>query len=788
MKSRAVPPRTEVSVRAEKVRRTDLLACAAMLLSVLCAQAAMWSARGGAMYPAAMVFSAIAGLLATWHLAQAGSAPRALAVRAVVLAVKVAASVGVLAACLATNALISLDHSVRHPSTVVAFGAILLLVSVVQTGTVATRRDLALGAPAVCAMLTQAGMAAHDVRPALPTVLSLAAMVMAVALVYRGELLEEATALAHPRDITGPRRGVSFDAVSSFGAVNTAGFWLFGVVVVAAAVFVLLPDSLHLRVTPVAHSSSNQPYSSAGTADPNAHSRAIVDPATGRLDLRVRGALSDEPVFVTDAAAPEYWRGAVYDHYDGVAWTLTGPTAPTGDWTVVSTTGVSSRAGISTQQAPADPDGAAGAAGTSRTDSVQIVSAQVADVVFAPGRATSYTGPGVVSVDVDGNPRLQVPATGAPSSRDYDVTSTLPAVPSGSAGASSALDTTTGPAGDPRWTQLPTDLPKRVTALGVQLAGHATSRSAAVKAVDDYLQANESYDLDAPLPAVGDDVVDDFLFVSHQGFCEQFATAAVVLLRSAGVPARLVTGYAFGDTTSDPGQRIMRGSDAHAWVQVWYPGVGWVSSDPTASAAVTHPGGQAAAATTPAETTAAVAPAVAPSASSPVSPSPSASPSARLSATPSLLRRIGIVAAIAGLVLIVHLAVVSGRRWRGRRAASDRVLTRQAGGGPVLWAYLRLDDALVARGRAAARGETARGLPRRLASMTIEQAGLGQARLAEAIGVLERECYDIEPPTPAAASSAVAVFDALRVAVEASGGSGVGPQRGDGAESIGSLV
>ena len=65
MKSRAVPPRTEVSVRAEKVRRTDLLACAAMLLSVLCAQAAMWSARGGAMYPAAMVFSAIAGLLAT---------------------------------------------------------------------------------------------------------------------------------------------------------------------------------------------------------------------------------------------------------------------------------------------------------------------------------------------------------------------------------------------------------------------------------------------------------------------------------------------------------------------------------------------------------------------------------------------------------------------------------------------------------------------------------------------------------------------------------------------------
>ena len=56
------------------------------------------------------------------------------------------------------------------------------------------------------------------------------------------------------------------------------------------------------------------------------------------------------------------------------------------------------------------------------------------------------------------------------------------------------------------------------------------------------------------------------------------------MLRSAGISARLVTGYSQGDLTSEPGERVMRGTDAHAWVQVWYPGIGWVNSDPTAAA------------------------------------------------------------------------------------------------------------------------------------------------------------------------------------------------------------
>ena len=76
------------------------------------------------------------------------------------------------------------------------------------------------------------------------------------------------------------------------------------------------------------------------------------------------------------------------------------------------------------------------------------------------------------------------------------------------------------------------------------------------------------------------DAVDHFLFVAHTGFCEQFAAAEVVLLRSAGVPARLATGFAGGEPSGD--HRTLLGSDAHAWVEVWYPDIGWAASDPTA--------------------------------------------------------------------------------------------------------------------------------------------------------------------------------------------------------------
>jgi len=86
-------------------------------------------------------------------------------------------------------------------------------------------------------------------------------------------------------------------------------------------------------------------------------------------------------------------------------------------------------------------------------------------------------------------------------------------------------------------------------------------------------------------PALGVDVVDDFLWNSRQGFCEHFASSFVFFMRAAGVPARVVVGYQGGDINSVDGSLTVRQRDAHAWAEVWLAGRGWVLFDPTAAVA-----------------------------------------------------------------------------------------------------------------------------------------------------------------------------------------------------------
>jgi transglutaminase-like putative cysteine protease len=737
--------------RKKALRRNDIWAFALLLVAGVAAQLAMWSAsRRDAYLLAVPLLLLVAGATA-WQRGRALAAP----IRVTLQGAKLAACLGLLAYFFTSGVIVLPQHTVAHaaarPSMTAAIGAILLVVQLMQAATATTRRDLSLGAPAVCAMLTQAGVAAHDAAPAPAFAVSLLAMVGGVALVYRGELLDESAAVAASKRIL---------AVPSV---------VLQVVAVAAVVFVLAPNSLQLHARPVSHAKSQQQTppeaGDAGGApvfDP--HSQAIADPAAGRLDLRVRGALSDAPVFVVSADSPAYWQGAVYDKYDGVSWTMTGDSRSA--WSVDTTTTPA------TQHAPAASDEVAGGGLQTRTDAVQMVAAQVQHVVFAPGRATTYVGPGTVSADGDGNPRLEVSADGPPSARDYDVVSTRP---NPAAPAAKAVDTR-----DPRWLELPADLPARVTALSHQLIGAAPSRADAVQAVDDYLHAHATYDLNAPVPPAGEDAVDSFLFVTHQGFCEQFATAAGVLLRAAGIPTRLVTGYSQGDVTSDPGRRVMRATDAHAWIQVWFPGVGWVDSDPTATAVLGKGAATAPRATAsptagseqnPGQT--AALPSSAANASPSASPTPRPAPSAQassektgvgraVSSTPG--GRFGVAALVVVLMVLGQVLLVLGRR-RARRRRVAVANAAASSGGPVLQAYLRLDDALSRQGRARGVGETTRELRSRLG----ELAGLSvpTPAIAAAIDLLERECYGIEPLTARETSFAMGVFGQLLASLAA---------------------
>jgi len=90
------------------------------------------------------------------------------------------------------------------------------------------------------------------------------------------------------------------------------------------------------------------------------------------------------------------------------------------------------------------------------------------------------------------------------------------------------------------------------------------------------------YTLTPPLLA-GANVVDGFLFNSRRGFCEHYAASFVFLMRAAGVPARVVTGYQGGEANPLGNYLIVRQSDAHAWAEIWLDGQGWVRVDPTAA-------------------------------------------------------------------------------------------------------------------------------------------------------------------------------------------------------------
>ena len=87
-------------------------------------------------------------------------------------------------------------------------------------------------------------------------------------------------------------------------------------------------------------------------------------------------------------------------------------------------------------------------------------------------------------------------------------------------------------------------------------------------------------------PPLGRQAVDEFLFETRAGFCEHYASAFVVLMRALGIPARVVTGYQGGEyqrTTHEGAEWLVRQADAHAWSEVWLHGQGWVRIDPTAA-------------------------------------------------------------------------------------------------------------------------------------------------------------------------------------------------------------
>ncbi len=129
--------------------------------------------------------------------------------------------------------------------------------------------------------------------------------------------------------------------------------------------------------------------------------------------------------------------------------------------------------------------------------------------------------------------------------------------------------------------QLPDTIPQRVYQQSQRLFADEPSYYEKVIRVQDYIRQVVPYDLETPAPSENQDVVDYFLFEAESGFCTYYASAMAVLLRIEGIPTRVVTGYAPGIYVVEEGHFEVTGDLAHAWVEVYFPGYGWIPFEPT---------------------------------------------------------------------------------------------------------------------------------------------------------------------------------------------------------------
>jgi transglutaminase-like putative cysteine protease len=260
-----------------------------------------------------------------------------------------------------------------------------------------------------------------------------------------------------------------------------------------------------------------------------------------------------------EVAAPgeRYWRGLGFDHFDGRRWAVT-PNLRSplhGDPEIGVDLGGPRRRGRRVVQ--------------------QIAREEVeSGVLFTPGFPAAFRG-AVGRLERDANRALHAPATRGKRVL-YHVVAELAEPPD----RELAEDHVEAPRGDLRLLQLPALDPK-VAALAREITADQTNDAARVRAVESFLRTRGHY-TDTPPAFAGDrSPLEAFLLERSEGHCEYFASAMVVLLRSAGLPARLVNGFAGGHANSLGGFVELAQSDAHTWVEVPYRKAGFVRYDPT---------------------------------------------------------------------------------------------------------------------------------------------------------------------------------------------------------------
>jgi transglutaminase-like putative cysteine protease len=282
--------------------------------------------------------------------------------------------------------------------------------------------------------------------------------------------------------------------------------------------------------------------------------------ATSSVDLHFRGRLGDSPVMYVRTAAPAYWRGLVFDTYRGGVWTT-------------------SKHGYRELQPYILPRFLPPAPLNNLGTFVQVfrVLRPLPGVISAAYPIASLYAP-VTGLREDAYGTFFTPDLLRPG-QTYSVVSYLPNLTAKE--LQNEPSYAVSPDTDPAYLDA-AGLSQRARDLALAAVnGHGTSEFDEVMALTNYLHTNFGYSQQLGHVPAGRDPVDWFLFDVKIGYCEQFATAETLMLRSLGIPARLATGYSTGSYDPVLDQSVVRERDAHAWVEVWFPNHGWVPLDPS---------------------------------------------------------------------------------------------------------------------------------------------------------------------------------------------------------------
>jgi len=287
------------------------------------------------------------------------------------------------------------------------------------------------------------------------------------------------------------------------------------------------------------------------------------------LNTALRGNLGNALVMQVRAQRPSYWVGETFDTWQGQSWTQSEKSSrplresspfvlpvPLGDVPV-------GQGDLQTFYI------------TSSTADL-VFHADSADELWFPTSSVYYSDDGTI-----------VSPIGLGSGSIYTVESQVSTATADQLRADPSTQTLP-PGAQADFEQLPHPYP-RVLALAQSITAGDTTTYDKVQSLIDWIGAHTHYSLDIPPLPAGADTVDEFLFGNRVGFCEQISTSLAVMLRSLGIPVREAVGYVPGgyDPITDLWQ--VHADDAHAWVQVWFPGYGWQNFDPTAVVPPSNP-------------------------------------------------------------------------------------------------------------------------------------------------------------------------------------------------------